>query len=303
MPEVNKWYQEVVLPSLVCQVELKRTVFSGRTRYQDVEIVETGPFGLTLALDGKTQSAQADEFIYHEALVHPALTVHPQPRSVLIAGGGEGATLREVLRHDCVERAVMVDLDGELVDICRKELPAWHQGALDNPRAEVIYGDALAYVRDHAERFDVIIVDVNDPTEGGPSYLLYTDSFYRTLRERLGPGGVIVTQAGPASIGTAPVIAAISATVRSAFGHAHPFKANMLSFGCDWGFVMAGLGPLGIEPSEVDRRLAQRGVSGKLRFYDGLAHQGLFGIPLWLRRQIDSEARVITEQDPIFSVF
>ena len=300
---INKWYSEPILPTLVHQVKLNAIHYTGRTRYQSVEIVETDPLGLTLVLDGKTQSAQADEFIYHESLVHPAMVACANPRSVLIAGGGEGATLREVLAHNTVERAVMVDLDGELVDICRERLPTWHQGAFEDPRAEVLYGDALKYLRESRETFDVIIVDVNDPTEGGPSFLLYADRFYQSVRERLSPKGVMVTQAGPASIGTAPVMAAVSNTIASIFGHASPYQADMLSFGCNWGFVLAGnADPLAIARAEIDRRLNARGVR-KLRFYDGLAHQGIFGLPKWLRESIEAEKRIITEQDPIFSVF
>ncbi|MBF8299438.1 MAG: spermidine synthase, partial [Dehalococcoidia bacterium] len=141
----DKWYSEPILPTLLHQVRLVGVRYAGKTAYQSVEIVETDPMGLTLVLNGTTQSAQMDEFIYHEALVHPALVACPEPRSVLIAGGGEGATLREVLRHNTVQRATMVDLDGELVDICRQHLPTWHQGAFDDSRATVVYADVLKY--------------------------------------------------------------------------------------------------------------------------------------------------------------
>lgn len=305
---INKWYSELILPTLLHQVKLNAVRFTGKTAYQSVEIIETDPMGLTLVLDGKTQSAQMDEFIYHEALVHPALVTHGSnrgvPLSVFIAGGGEGATLREVLAGDAVQCAVMVDLDGDLVDICKQHLPTWHQGAFEDRRAEVHYNDALKHLREHAETYDVIIVDVNDPTAGGPSYLLYTDAFYGLLKSRLNPNGIIVTQAGPTSIGTSPVIAAIASTMKRVFPHAYPYQVDMLSFGCNWGFVMGTLGadPLALTRAEVDRRLAERDVQ-KLRFYDGMAHQGIFGLPKWLRESIDAETRVITENDPILSVF
>ena len=124
--------------------EVTRVLYEGRTRFQEVRIVETRPYGLALFLDGAPQSAVADEFVYHEALVHPALVAHPSPRRVLIAGGGEGATLREVLRHPTVEQATMVDIDGELVELARRHLEPMHRGAFDDPRARVIVGDALA---------------------------------------------------------------------------------------------------------------------------------------------------------------
>lgn len=303
---VNKWYVEPILPSLIQHLELTGYHYKGRTAFQDVEIVETAPFGITILLDGKTQSAQGDEFIYHEALVHPALVMHPSPKTVFIGGGGEGATLREVLAHKTVERAVMVDLDGEFVRLCKERLPTWHQGAFEDPRATVLHEDARKYLQDYQGKFDVIIMDVTDPSEGGPSYLLYTESFYRMAAERLSPGGVIVTQAGPASLNMVSVLTAVANTMRSAVGNAFPYRANMLSFGSDWGFVLsrrapAQAPPLAMSPEEIDRRLA-RGLTRELRFYSGAAHHGAFGIPKWLQTQVQAETRLITDDNPIFYV-
>src|SRR3990172_12876857 len=123
---------------------VKCHVLSKQTQYQHIELLETFDYGLMLLLDGYIQSTQVDEFIYHEAIVHPALCAHPNPNNILVIGGGEGATLREVLRHSTVERAVMVDIDRELVDTSREYLSAWHQGAFDDPRVTLIYDDGRA---------------------------------------------------------------------------------------------------------------------------------------------------------------
>src|SRR6266545_2239411 len=156
----STWREFDVLPGERAAYEVVRTLARAKTAFQDVEIAETRAHGLALFLDGMPQSAVSDEYVYHEALVHPALISHADPKRVLIAGGGEGATLREVLRHPGVERAVMVDIDGELVDLCREHLAEMHQGAFDDPRAEVVIGDALAYLREHEDRFDAIVVDL-----------------------------------------------------------------------------------------------------------------------------------------------
>src|SRR5919198_6514773 len=155
----------------------------------------TSVLARALFLDGQPQSAVADEYVYHEALVHPALISHSAPKRVLIAGGGEGATLREVLRHPGVERAVMVDIDGELVDLCREHLAEMHQGAFDDPRADVVIGDALAYLREHEEPFDAIVIDLTDPSEEGPIGELYSEGFYRLVASRLADDGIMVLQA------------------------------------------------------------------------------------------------------------
>ena len=296
-----KWYVEPVRRGLLHQIKLKSVVYSGRTAFQDVEIIDTDPFGLTLVLDGKTQSAEADEFIYHEALVHPALLAHPEPKTVLIAGGGEGATLREVLAHRTVQRAVMVDLDRELVELCRERLPGWHRGAFDDPRAQLAFGDARGYLEQQAAGFDIIVLDITDPTEGGPSLPLFTEAFYRLALSRLSPGGILVTQAGPASQGMAGAFTAICNTLKAAAGCVYPYVAEVPSFGGAWGFAMAvESGELpSLTGEEIDRRIADR-IATELGFYDGAAHAGLFGLPKWLRGEVAAQRHVIADDSPVF---
>ena len=299
--QVTKWYKEPVLPTLVQELALLAVHYRGDTAFQSVPFAETEPLGLTLVLDGWTQSAQGDEFVYHEALVHAAMVAHPAPRRVFIAGGGEGATLREVLAHRTVEQAVMVDLDRELVELCRERLPQWNDGAFDDPRTVLRYDDALKHLDESRERFDVIIVDVTDPDEGGPSYLLYTDDFYRLARERLSPGGLLVTQSGPASMRMTHVLTAVNRTMREAFPEVRSARFNMPSFGCDWSITVGSEDPsaLALPPAEIDRRIAER-VTRPLRLYDGTAHQGLFGLSRWLRLALAEETRVIRKDEPLF---
>ncbi|MCH7552735.1 MAG: spermidine synthase [Chloroflexi bacterium] len=295
------WYTEPVRRNLLHSLRLESTILSTETAYQAVQIIQTDPFGRTLVLDGKTQSAESDECIYHEALVHPAMLAHPEPRSVFIAGGGEGATLREALAHRTVERAVMADLDAELVEICKEHLPSWHRGAFDDPRTELICVDAVACLTDQPPgTFDVIIIDVTDPAEGGPSVALFTRAFYRMALSRLSPGGVLVTQAGPATFGMASVFTAIYSTIKREAGSVIPYFTEVPSFGGNWGFLMACAGEapkLSVE--EIDRRIHAR-VSSRLRCYDGPAHQGMFGVPKWLREELDAETHIISPDTPIY---
>ena len=207
-------------------------------------VQDTSCFGRSLVLDGKTQSTELDEFIYHEALVHPTLISHPGPESVFIAGGGEGATAREVLAHRSVSRVVMVDIDSEVVELCRRFLPNHHQGAFDDPRLYLHHADAFAFLEESTETFDVAVVDVPDPLEGGPAWLLYTREFYELLRSRLNPGGAMVAQSGP----TGPAFyrqcfAAVANTIASVFPRSFLSEAFVPSFGATWGFVTGSLGP------------------------------------------------------------
>src|SRR4030066_104485 len=130
-PDKRKWLYDEVSPDLAQLHRIKKAIYSGRTEFQSVEIFDTRSFGVCLVLDGKIQSSERDEFIYHEALVHPAMLSHACPETAFIAGGGEGATLREVLAYKTVKKAIMVDIDRRVIDICRRFLPEFHQGSFD----------------------------------------------------------------------------------------------------------------------------------------------------------------------------
>jgi len=294
------WFQEYLTPDLIQMVAVRETVFSGQTLFQDVQILDTYAFGRCLILDGKTQSSESDEFIYHESLVHPALITHPNPETVFIAGGGEGATLREILTHNTVKRVVMVDLDNEVVDICRRFLPNHHMGAFDDPRVELHFRDARQYLETTTDTFDSIIIDLPDPQEGGPVPLLYTQSFYRLLSQHLNPGGVVGVQSEPCMKGNLEAFTAISNTLKSIFSWVCPYHVMVPSFSFDWGFNLASSTPYprDLTAKEVDRRLEQRGC-GALRSYDGEGHLGLFSLPKHVRHALDQETRVITEDDPL----
>lgn len=297
-----KWFLEALTPDIFHGVSISRVLFSGKTRYQQVEVLETPAFGRMLVLDGKTQSAEGEEFVYHEALVHPCMVAHPRPQCVFIGGGGEGATAREVLRHDSVQEVDMVDLDQEVVDLCRQHLPQHHQGVWDDPRLRLHFADALAFLEQSPACYDVIILDLPDPIEGGTAYLLYTQEFYRMVWARLKPGGVLVTQAGPASIlNYHEVFTAIYRTLSTVFPVTAPYTVPMQSFGEVWGFVLASTGPdpRTLTPQEVDATLAQRKVKG-LRFYDGALHPALFALPKYLRHALAEEKRIITREKPLF---
>ena len=214
--------------------------------------------------DGKTQSAAHDEFVYHESLVHPPLFINAVlnngsggPKSVFIGGGGELATAREVLKHNTVERLVMVDLDGDVIEVCKKYLPEWGGETVANhPKMELIIGDAHKYLTETTEKFDVICMDISDPIEAGPGIALYTQEFYRHASTLLNDNGVFVTQAGSADfiphVHAVPgadesgdsnkdswCFAAITNTLATVFDSAIPYTCQVPSFGEDWGFVLA----------------------------------------------------------------
>ncbi len=279
---------------------IKRVIYSGRTKYQEVDILDTYDFGLCLVLDGKIQSSSADEQVYHVALVHPAMLTHPKPSRVLIIGGGEGATLREVLKHNTVEKAVMVDLDDEVVQLCKKYLPEFHMNSFDDPRTEIIIEDGRRYVERLPDNsIDVAIIDVTDPLEGGPSYLLYTIEFYQLLAKKLGDGGVFVTQA-TSTYYSRNCFAAIYKTVASVFPVARTYHVFVPSYASEWGFVLGSKAadPLSLTSEEIERRMKERGVDN-LKFYSPSIHHGIFALPSCLAQAFEA-AKPVTDSSPVF---
>ena len=303
-PPEGDWHYELITPGLLQTEQRLRVFYRGQTEYQHVEVMDGATFGRTLVLDGKTHSSEVDEFAYHEALAHPSMIAHPNPKSVFVAGGGEGATIREVMSHRSVEQVVMVDIDKQVVDLCREYLPNHHQGSFDDPRLELHHMDALEFLEDTSLRFDVVIIDVPDPLEAGPAYLLFTQEFYSLLKERLRPGGLMVAQSGP----TGPAFyeqcfSAVANTVGSVFSGVYLSEAFVPSFGTTWGFVIGSTGPdpTSLSVEETDSRISDR-IDGELRFLDGITLRGMTAVPKYLRKAVDAEEKIITRDNPIFVV-
>ncbi|MCE4605792.1 MAG: fused MFS/spermidine synthase [Desulfurococcales archaeon] len=276
--------------------------FIGSTKYQQVEIMDLGVYGKSLVLDGKIQSSLLDEKVYHEALVHPPMLLHPNPRRVLILGGGEGATAREVLKHNTVEKVVMVDIDRELIEIAKKLLPEWHQGSFDDVRLELLISDARKYVFDMAgkEEFDVIIGDLVDPLEAGPAVKLYTREFYAKLRELLSNEGVFVTQStSPTS--TPRAMGVIKSTLETVFGWVEPYMTYMRSFDSMWGFNLTGMKyKLSMLDEETFRERVKR-IRGGLHTLDYQSIVWMRSLPLFIRRKLGEYRGVVsTDNDPVF---
>lgn len=303
VPPKRTWFYDALTPDLGIVHRVEDFLYSGRSDYQGIEIIRTRSFGTCLVLDGKIQSSEADEFIYHEALVHPAMIAHPEPRNVLIAGGGEGATLREILRHRSVEQATMVDLDEQVVAVCRQYLPSFSNGAFDDSRSEFIVGDARRFVEESLRTFDVIVIDLPDPLEVGPAQLLYTREFYTAVRNRLAPDGIVSVQTEASRWYDLDAFVAIVRTIREVFPCVAPYQVHIPSFSSLWGFVTASDShrPELLSTEEIDCRIAQK-LAHEPRSYDGQSHHSMFALPKHIRTAVENATTVITDDAPL-SVF
>lgn len=296
----NCWFQDPEDENRTIYHRVEDQLLSVKTKFQDVKFLRCYGLGELLVLDNKIQSAESDEYIYHEALVQPAMFLHPCPERILVLGGGEGATLREVLRHPTVKRATMVDIDEELVELCKKHLFKWHQGAFDDPRCDVIYGDAWDYLKGTSERFDVIIGDISDPIEGGPALKIYTKEFYEIVSRALNPDGVFATQAVEVFYEKAEHHSHILRTISSVFPIAESYCDYIPSFGAVWGFVIASrqYSAKSLQPQEIANRTRKREVRN-LRYYDQETHQRLFSLPVMVREMIRKQKAVATIDHPV----
>ncbi len=193
-----------------------------------------------LVIDGDTQSAQTDERIYHETLVHPALAGAQDRTDVLILGGGEGATLREVLRAPDVARCTMVDIDGRVIAVSKEFLPEWSDGAFADARAEVILGDALEHMRVRHDRYGVILSDLTEPLEDSPSNPLFNDDVFALIKSRLTEGGIYALQASTAGVHNAALHCKMARTLRRHYAHVASFFTHVPAFDTDWAFLPCG---------------------------------------------------------------
>ncbi len=294
----SKWFLELTTDREGSLHSLEEVLHCSQTEFQKIEILRLGSFGKCLVLDGKIQSTERDEFIYHESLVHPALVTIDNVRSVLIAGGGEGATIREVLRHRSVEEVILVDLDKKVVEACRNHLPEWHKGVFDDPRVTLVFDDARKYVENHKGTFDLIILDLPEPFEKGPVSLLYTREFYALLNGKLDASGAMVTQATSAAVHNCSAFLIIHKTIEEVFPVVRAYVSNIPSFYSPWGFVYAAKekDPLLLEMKEIEEKTGR--LNG-LRFMNAGTFRAMFSLPQFLEEMIAQETKINTDGEPI----
>ncbi|AWR86635.1 polyamine aminopropyltransferase [Meiothermus taiwanensis] len=299
--QYGMYFLEQVTPYEALYRRMNKVLAAGRTKFQDYFIFQTSAFGKVLVLDKDVQSTERDEYIYHETLVHPAMLAHPNPRTVFIVGGGEGATLREVLRHPSVEKAVMCDIDGELVEMARALLPEWHQGAFDDPRAQIVTEDARAWLTNHPDTYDVIIVDLNDPIgEDNPARLLFTVEFYELIKQRLNPGGLMAMQAGMILLTHHKMHPVVHHTVKQVFKHTRSYHNYIPGFMLNFGFIVASdaVDVTGLSEGTLEARILERQLP--LKHLDAPYIEAMFVLPKDLKEAIAAETMVSRDAAPFW---
>ncbi len=282
----DNWLSETLYPGWSQRFLVKRELARVTSPFQDIVVVETDTHGRVLMLDGITQITEADEFTYQEMIAHVPLLAHGDAKSVLIIGAGDGGVLRRVLEHKTVQRAVMVEIDGEVIRLAREFLPDIAGDAWNDPRARVIVGDGVDYVAKAEDAsVDVIIVDSTDPVGVGEA--LFTDEFYRNCARILTPRGVVVNQCGVPFMQADELRVTSARRARffpdvSAYVVAVPtYVGGFMTLG--WAAKVPGLRDVPVD--EIARRAAAAGLSGQKYWSPGV-QMASFQLPPYIAKEI-----------------
>ncbi len=250
---------------------VKKWLHREQSPFQRIEVIENETYGRVLMLDGLVQTTEADEFFYHEMLVQPALHCHPEPKRVLIIGGGDGGALKEVLKHP-VEKVILVEIDERVVEVARKFFP-WLEPCLKDGRAEIVFADGSNYIEATKEKFDIILIDSSDPV--GPSEILHRQEFFSKLKKIMRPRGIVAAQSG------------------SAFFHRELIREKRRFFEDMFRYAHFYLGPVPTYPGGLwayiflsDRINPLRGPAKEiipgLKYYSRAIHRAAFALPPFL---------------------
>lgn len=258
--------------------------------WQHIEVWDTPQLGNLFTLDGRPMTAAGDEFIYHECMTHPAALTHPAPRAALVLGGGDGGAARQLLRHPCIERIVVAELDAEVVRLTGEYLPQVRGDAFANPRVELVMGDAAQFVARTREKFDLVIFDLTPPDS--PAAGLYTREFYAALKNVMTPNALVTLHAGSPYHHAARIRMLLDG-LHTSFAIVRTCGAFVPLYGSLWWMVIASdqLDAAAMEATQLTARLAQRSITG-LRYYSATTHAGLFALPPAMLHELDSPQEV-----------
>jgi spermidine synthase len=283
----DSWINETLYPDWGQRFLVRRQLARAKSTFQDIVIFESASHGRVMVLDGVIQITEADEFVYQEMLTHVPLLAHGEAENVLIIGAGDGGVLRRVLQHGTVKRAVMVEIDGEVIRLSKEFLPGIAGDAWTDARADVVIGDGIDYVqRAQDGSFDVIIVDSTDPI--GVGEVLFTDAFYHNCARILTSRGLIVNQCGVPFM-QAGELRETSARRRKFFPHVTAYVAAVPTY--VGGFMTLGWAAkdpsLAATPVETVRQRASRsGLLGTTQYWTPEIHTSAFNLPPYIARHL-----------------
>ncbi|NMP17738.1 polyamine aminopropyltransferase [Thalassotalea sp. Y01] len=275
------WIEEKFQDFLSLKIKVEKVLFSGKSDFQTVDVVETRGHGKMLLNDGLIMVTERDEFAYHDMIAHVPLFVHPNPKNVLIIGGGDGGTAREVLRHSGVEKCTMVEIDAMVVKACREHIPQT-SCEFDNPRLNLLIADGVKFVKETNEKFDVVIIDSTDPI--GPAAPLFGPEFYQDVFNCMADDGVVVSQ-GESSWYAMDIQQSLLHVLNSVFPQCFLYNFSNLTYpGGLWSFTFASKK---YHPLQDFNRSRVHNSGLEFDYYNCAVHKAAFSLPNFARKGLE----------------
>ena len=274
------WFYENLHPDVKIGIKGK-IIYRKKTPYQDMQLYSTPEFGKMLTLDGAIQTTEKDEYIYHEMLAHPVMLTHPNPKKILIIGGGDGGVLREVLKYR-IEKGYLVEIDKEVIETSKKYLTKICRKSFEDKRLNVIIDNGANFVKNTKEKFDIIIIDSPDPI--GPAKILFSRNFYLRTYSCLSNTGIMIRQSGSTTL-QADELKSNYKTLKKIFPIVQVQLTAIPTYtGGFFSFIIASksINPKEISAKEIDKKIDKLNL--KTKYYNSEVHIGSMGLPVYVRR-------------------
>jgi spermidine synthase len=282
---VELWYTEEHTENVRFSIKVKNLLYTGQSPYQKIDVFDSEEFGKFLTLDGLMMLTEKDEFIYHDMIVHVPMAVNPNIKRVLVIGGGDGGTVRELTRYETIESIHMVEIDKQVVDVCREYLPQT-AGKLDDPRVELFFEDGLKFIRSHVDEYDLIIVDSTDPF--GPGEGLFTREFYGNCYKALKDDGIMVNQhESPYYTYYINSMKRAHKRIKEFFPIARVYQAHIPTYPS--GYWLFGFASKKYDPIKDLKEEEWNKLGLKTKYYNTELHKGAFAIPNYVKELLENE--------------
>ena len=275
---MTEYYQEITPAGFGIAIKKKEVLFSGQSEFQKVEVIDSDSIlGKFLTLDDLMMCTEGDEHHYHEMIGHVPMMHHSNPKSVLVIGGGDGGTVREVLKHKTVEKVVLCEIDGMVIDACKEFLPSM-ASELDNPKVEVKVEDAIEFIKDKVDEYDVILIDSTDPM--GPGEGLFTEEFYTNVKKSMRKGGILAAQS-ESPVVNKEEISKMYKLLKKVFPICSTYTSNIPTYpGGYWAWAFCSME---VEPLSYYAEDRESDIVPSCKIYNREYHNARFALPNYLR--------------------
>jgi spermidine synthase len=278
-------------------IRASNLIASAESKFQKIELFSTPKFGKVLRIDNYFMTSEKDEFFYHENMVHPAMLSHPNPKKILIIGGGDGGAAKEYLRHPSVEKIIIAEIDSVVIDFCKKHLSKVHDDSFSNSKVEVKICDGKKFIEESTDQFDIILLDLTDPF--GPSEMLYRIEFLAHCKRLLGDLGILTMHVG-SPIARPELYHRLVSSAGHVFKTVRPYQTYVPLYGTSWGMLVASnsLDPIRLSKKEISILFEKRNLRD-LNYLNAENFNAVFNLPNYIKKILSKPFRPISKNDPL----